>query len=76
MAVERERHRGTFRFGQDTCGRLDSWHKPACPCDPKEVTNVCDLNDSEELKKYTRRDFGALAASAGLLTALPPVANA
>jgi carboxymethylenebutenolidase len=37
---------------------------------------VCDLNDQEELKKYTRRDFGALAASAGLLTALPGVANA
>jgi carboxymethylenebutenolidase len=37
---------------------------------------VCDLNDQEELKKYTRRDFGTLAASAGLLTALPGVANA
>lgn len=37
---------------------------------------MCDLNDPEELKKYTRRDFGALAASAGLLTALPSVANA
>lgn len=37
---------------------------------------MCDLNDQEELKKYTRRDFGALAASAGLLTALPGVANA
>lgn len=37
---------------------------------------MCDLNDQEELKKYTRRDFGALAASAGLLTALPSVANA
>ncbi|MBB1601602.1 dienelactone hydrolase family protein [Variovorax sp. UMC13] len=37
---------------------------------------MCELNDPEELKKYTRRDFGALAASAGLLTALPGVANA
>jgi carboxymethylenebutenolidase len=37
---------------------------------------VCDLNDQEELKKYTRRDFGVWAASAGLLTALPAVANA
>jgi carboxymethylenebutenolidase len=37
---------------------------------------VCDLNDQEELKKYTRRDFGTWAASAGLLTALPSVANA
>ena len=37
---------------------------------------MCDLNDQEELNKYTRRDFGALAASAGLLTALPGVANA
>ena len=37
---------------------------------------MCDLNDQEELKKYTRRDFGALAASAGLLSALPAVANA
>ena len=37
---------------------------------------MCDLHDQEELKKYTRRDFGAWAASAGLLTALPSVANA
>ena len=37
---------------------------------------MCDLNDQEELKKYTRRDFGTWAASAGLLTALPAVANA
>ncbi len=37
---------------------------------------MCDLNDQAELKKYTRRDFGAWAASAGLLTALPRVANA
>ena len=38
---------------------------------------MCDLNEHEELiKKYTRRDFGAFAASAGLLTALPSVANA
>jgi len=37
---------------------------------------MCDLDDREELKKYTRRDFGTLAASAGLLTALPGVANA
>ncbi|XHS77778.1 dienelactone hydrolase family protein [Burkholderiaceae bacterium UC74_6] len=36
---------------------------------------MCDLNDQEELKKYTRRDFGALAASAGLMSALPAVAN-
>ena len=37
---------------------------------------MCDLNDQEELKKYTRRDFGAWAASTGVLTALPAVANA
>ncbi len=37
---------------------------------------MCDLHDQEELKKYTRRDFGAWAASAGLLSALPGVANA
>jgi carboxymethylenebutenolidase len=37
---------------------------------------MCDLNDQEELNKYTRRDFGAWAASAGLLTVLPTVANA
>jgi carboxymethylenebutenolidase len=40
---------------------------------------MCDLNDHEELKKYTRRDFAAWAASAasaGLLTGLPGVANA
>jgi carboxymethylenebutenolidase len=37
---------------------------------------MCDLNDQEELKKYTRRDFAAFAASAGLLTALPIAANA
>ncbi|QNK72496.1 dienelactone hydrolase family protein [Variovorax sp. PAMC28562] len=37
---------------------------------------MCDLNDQEELKKYTRRDFGTWAASAGMLTALPAVANA
>jgi carboxymethylenebutenolidase len=37
---------------------------------------MCDANDQEELKKYTRRDFGAWAASAGILTALPTVANA
>lgn len=37
---------------------------------------MCDLNDQEELKKYTRRDFGAWAASTGLITALPAVANA
>lgn len=37
---------------------------------------MCDLNDQEELKKYTRRDFAAWAASAGLLGALPSVANA
>src|SRR5690349_11997889 len=37
---------------------------------------MCDLNDQEELNKYTRRDFGAWAASAGLLTVLPSVANA
>jgi carboxymethylenebutenolidase len=40
---------------------------------------MCDLNDQEELKKYTRRDFGAFAASAasaGFLSALPAVANA
>jgi len=37
---------------------------------------MCDVNDQEELKRYTRRDFGTWAASAGLLTALPSVANA
>lgn len=37
---------------------------------------MCDLNDQEELKKYTRRDFAGWAASAGLLTALPGVVNA
>ena len=37
---------------------------------------MCDLNDQEELQKYTRRDFAAWAASAGMLTALPRVANA
>ena len=37
---------------------------------------MCDLNDQEELKKYTRRDFAAWAASAGVLTTLPGVANA
>jgi carboxymethylenebutenolidase len=37
---------------------------------------MCDANDQEELKKYTRRDVAAWAASAGVLTALPSVANA
>lgn len=37
---------------------------------------MCDLHDQEDLKKYTRRDFAAWAASAGVLTALPGVANA
>ena len=37
---------------------------------------MCDAHDQEELKKYTRRDFAAWAASAGMLTALPSVANA
>lgn len=38
---------------------------------------MCDLNDDQEaLKQYTRRDFAAWAASAGMLTALPRVANA
>src|SRR6476620_1665101 len=37
---------------------------------------MCDVNDQEELRKYTRRDFAAWAASAGLLTTLPSVANA
>ena len=37
---------------------------------------MCDANDQEELKKYTRRDFATWAASAGVLTALPSVANA
>ena len=37
---------------------------------------MCDVNDQEELKKYTRRDFAAWAASAGVLTVLPSVANA
>ncbi|MDB5895228.1 MAG: dienelactone hydrolase [Rhodoferax sp.] len=37
---------------------------------------MCDSNDQDELKKYTRRDFGTWAAAAGLATALPGVANA
>jgi carboxymethylenebutenolidase len=37
---------------------------------------MCDLADQEEIKKYTRRDFAAWAASASVLTALPRVANA
>ncbi|WP_028603343.1 dienelactone hydrolase family protein [Ottowia thiooxydans] len=37
---------------------------------------MCDVNDQEEQSKYTRRDFGTWAASAGLLAALPSVANA
>ena len=37
---------------------------------------MCDANDHDELKKYTRRDFATWAASAGMLTALPSVANA
>jgi carboxymethylenebutenolidase len=37
---------------------------------------MCDANDQEELKKYKRRDFAAWAASAGVLTVLPSVANA
>lgn len=37
---------------------------------------MCDLHDQEEIKKYTRRDFAAWAAGAGMLTALPTVANA
>ncbi|MBU1361935.1 MAG: dienelactone hydrolase family protein [Gammaproteobacteria bacterium] len=37
---------------------------------------MCDLDDQEQLKKYTRRDFGVLAGSAGLMGALPAVANA
>lgn len=37
---------------------------------------MCDVNEQDELKKYKRRDFAAWAASAGLLTALPGVANA
>jgi len=38
---------------------------------------MCDQNDQEELhNKYTRRDFAAWAASAGMLAALPGVANA
>ncbi|HET8748395.1 MAG TPA: dienelactone hydrolase family protein [Ramlibacter sp.] len=37
---------------------------------------MCDVNDQEELRKYTRRDFAAWATSAGILTALPSVADA
>ncbi len=37
---------------------------------------MCDLNDQDVPGKYTRRDFGVWVASAGLLTALPLVANA
>jgi carboxymethylenebutenolidase len=37
---------------------------------------MCDANDQDELKKYTRRDFAAIAASAGAMTMLPAVANA
>ena len=36
---------------------------------------MCDLNDQED-QRYTRRDFAAWAASAGMLAALPGVANA
>lgn len=37
---------------------------------------MCDVNDDEALKRYTRRDFGAWAASAGAMSMLPGVANA
>ncbi|MBC7605116.1 MAG: dienelactone hydrolase family protein [Ramlibacter sp.] len=37
---------------------------------------MCDVNDQDQLKQYTRRDFATWAASASLLTALPSVANA
>ncbi len=37
---------------------------------------MCDSNDQEELKKYTRRDFATWVAGAGALTMLPSVANA
>lgn len=37
---------------------------------------MCDTHDQEELRKYTRRDFAAWTASAGLLTALPTAAHA
>ena len=37
---------------------------------------MCDASEQEDLRKYTRRDFAAWTASAGLLTALPGVANA
>lgn len=37
---------------------------------------MCDLDEQEDFKKYTRRDFAAWAASAGLMTTLPGVANA
>lgn len=37
---------------------------------------MCSLDDEESLKKYSRRDFGAWAAAAGALGALPRVANA
>ncbi|WP_395688199.1 dienelactone hydrolase family protein [Caenimonas koreensis] len=37
---------------------------------------MCDLKDRDDLQRYTRRDFAAWAASAGLITALPAVANA
>ena len=37
---------------------------------------MCDVNDQDELKRYTRRDFTAWAGSAGVLAALPSAANA
>lgn len=37
---------------------------------------MCDLHDQEDLKKYSRRDFAMWAASAGMLSVLPRVANA
>lgn len=37
---------------------------------------MCDANDLDDLKRYTRRDFAGWAAAAGALTVLPRAANA
>jgi hypothetical protein len=36
---------------------------------------MCDLHDTEELKKYTRRDFAAFAASGLVLGVLISIRN-
>src|SRR5262252_6881931 len=37
---------------------------------------MCDLDTQEDLKKYTRRDVGVLAAAMGVVAMLPRAANA